>query len=68
MTRARASRFGSGGSHTGDTFRPAEPARGPGRWLRRVAGLNEAILDWVPEERPRYTWQGAIVLNTAILA
>jgi hypothetical protein len=51
-----------------EPFRPAPPARGPGRLLRRVAGLNEAILDWVPEERPRYTWQGAIILNTAILA
>jgi hypothetical protein len=51
-----------------EPFRPAPPAQGPGRWLRRVAGLNEAILDWVPQERPRYTWQGAIVLNTAILA
>jgi hypothetical protein len=47
---------------------PASPARGPARWLRRVAGVNEAILDWVPEERPRYTWQGAIIVNTAILA
>jgi hypothetical protein len=55
--------------HAGtEPFRPAPPARGLGRWLRRVAGVNEAILDWVPEERPRYTWQGAILLNTAILA
>jgi hypothetical protein len=55
--------------HAGtEPFRPAAPARGPGRWLRRVAGVDEAILDWVPEERPRYTWQGAILLNTAILA
>ena len=51
-----------------EPFRPARPAKGLGVRLRRVAGLNEAILDWAPEERPRYTWQGAIVLNTAILA
>lgn len=51
-----------------EPFRPASPARGPGRWLRRIAGVDEAILDWVPEERPRYTWQGAILLNTAIMA
>jgi hypothetical protein len=51
-----------------EPFRPSPPARGLGRWLRRVAGVNEAILDWVPEERPRYTWQGAILINTAVLA
>ena len=55
--------------HAGtEPFRPSAPARGPGRWLRRVAGIDEAILDWVPEERARYTWQGAIILNTAIVA
>jgi hypothetical protein len=55
------------GTHT-EPFRPTPPASGLGVRLRRVVGINEAILDWVPEERPRYTWQGAIVLNTAILA
>jgi hypothetical protein len=36
--------------------------------LRRVAGVDETILDWVPEERPRYTRLGAIVLNTGLMA
>lgn len=55
--------------HAGtEPFRPAAPARGLGRRVRRVTGVDEAILDWVPEERPRYTWQGAILLNTALLA
>jgi len=33
-----------------------------------IAGVEEDILDWVPEERPRYTRLGAIVLNTGVLA
>jgi hypothetical protein len=51
-----------------DPRRPAPPAAGPGRWLRVVAGIKEDILDWVPEERPRYTRLGAIILNTGLLA
>jgi hypothetical protein len=51
-----------------DPYRPASPDRGVGRWLRRVAGVDEDILDWVPEERPRYTRLGAIVANTGLLA
>ncbi|MFC0533041.1 DUF4407 domain-containing protein [Phytohabitans kaempferiae] len=49
-------------------YRPARPEYGPGRALRQVAGVNETILDWVPEERPRYTRLGAIVLNTGVMA
>ncbi|HET9517974.1 MAG TPA: DUF4407 domain-containing protein [Actinoplanes sp.] len=52
----------------GEPLLPAPPGRGPGRWLRRVAGVHEDLLDWVPQERPRYTWQGAIIVNTAVLA
>src|SRR5262249_17349788 len=49
-------------------YRPDPPAYGPGRWLRRIAGVREDILDWVPEERPRYTRLGAIILNTGLMA
>src|SRR5574341_707742 len=48
--------------------RPAPPDRGVGRWLRLIAGIKEDILDWVPEERPRYARLGAIILNTGCLA
>ncbi|MEV6872838.1 DUF4407 domain-containing protein [Amycolatopsis sp. NPDC051128] len=50
------------------TYRPVDPHRGPGRWLRGLAGVREEILDWVPEERPRYTRLGAIIFNTGLLA
>ncbi len=49
-------------------YRPEPPDRGPGRWLRRIAGVREDILDWVPEERPRYTRLGAIIFNTGLMA
>ncbi|MFP3988661.1 DUF4407 domain-containing protein [Streptomyces sp. E11-3] len=48
-------------------FRPARAARGPAVLLRRLIGIREDVLDWVPEERTRYTWYGAIVVNTAVL-
>lgn len=52
-----------------EPYRPAKPTRrGPGYLLRQLAGLDEAILDWVPEERHRYTRLGAIVLNTGLMA
>jgi len=57
-----------GEAYLREPFRPAPPARGPGRLLRQVAGVNETILDWVPEERPRYTRLGAIVINTGLMA
>jgi hypothetical protein len=44
------------------------PGRGPGRIMRVLTGVNEDILDWVPEERPRYTGLGVIVLGTAVMA
>ncbi|MER6355182.1 DUF4407 domain-containing protein [Streptomyces sp. NPDC001634] len=49
-------------------FRPVLPDLGPSTRLRRVIGIREDVLDWVPEERPRYTRYGAIVVNTALLA
>ncbi|MBM7771285.1 hypothetical protein JOD54_001489 [Actinokineospora baliensis] len=51
-----------------DLFRPVRPSGGIPRLLRRLVGVSEDILDWVPEERPRYTRLGAIVLNTGIVA
>lgn len=35
--------------------------------LRRLIGVDEELLDRAPQERARYTWYGAIVLNTALL-
>ena len=49
-------------------YRPAPASRGPARWLRALAGIREDVLDWVPEDRPRYTRLGAIILNTGLLA
>lgn len=36
-------------------------------FLRRLIGIREEILDRESAERARYTWYGAIVLNTALL-
>ncbi|MFF8599415.1 DUF4407 domain-containing protein [Streptomyces sp. NPDC015232] len=41
--------------------------RGPAVLLRTLIGVREEILEWVPQERGRYTWYGAIVVNTALL-
>lgn len=38
------------------------------RRLRSIIGVRESLLNWVPEERMRYTRLGAIVLNTAVMA
>ena|SRR5512146_661444 len=51
-----------------DTYWPARPEHGVPRLLRRLAGIREDVLDWVPEERPRYTRLGLIVANTGIMA
>jgi hypothetical protein len=45
--------------------RPAPPKRGPASWMRRLIGVREDVMDWEPEDRTKYTWFGAIVLNTA---
>ncbi|WP_017600522.1 DUF4407 domain-containing protein [Nocardiopsis lucentensis] len=44
------------------------PPRGPGWLLRRLTGVDEDLLDLVPEERSRYTLQGLVVVGTATLA
>ena len=59
-----------------NSYRPRRPTTRPGsrqrfalgRRLRAVAGVDEELLDWVPEERARYTRLGAIILNTGLLA
>ncbi|MGH3901023.1 MAG: DUF4407 domain-containing protein [Pseudonocardiaceae bacterium] len=38
------------------------------RWLRKLTGVDETLLDRVPNERPRYTALGGIVLGTAVIA
>ncbi len=52
----------------GERLAPSEPSHGLGRRLRVIAGMDESILDWVPEERSRYTRLGAIIMNTGLLA
>lgn len=52
----------------GERLAPSEPSHGLGRRLRVIAGVDEGILDWVPEERARYTRLGAIIMNTGLLA
>jgi len=49
-------------------YRPAKPDMGIGRWMRVMCGIREDILDWVPEERPRYTGFGIIIFNTGCFA
>lgn len=57
-----------GGDDEREPFRPAPPSFGVGLMLRKVAGINEDILDEVPEERPRYSRLGAIVVATGLMA
>ncbi|MFI0710766.1 DUF4407 domain-containing protein [Streptomyces inhibens] len=47
--------------------RPAPLTTGPAARLRRMIGVEERLLAWAPEERTRYTWYGALVVNTALL-
>ncbi len=49
----------SGPRHTASEFN---------RWLRKLTGVDETLLDRVPNERPRYTALGGIVLGTAVIA
>lgn len=39
-----------------------------GRWIRVLAGVDERLLDRVPQERARYTGLGGVVLGTATIA
>ncbi|MER5513342.1 DUF4407 domain-containing protein [Streptomyces sp. NPDC002763] len=54
---------GDGGSER----RPVAPAGGPAARLRKLIGVDEGLLAWVPEDRPRYTRYGALVFNTALV-
>src|SRR5262245_7365427 len=49
-------------------YRPIDPSYGPGRLFRRLIGVRDEVLDFAPEERPRYTRLGLIVLNTGLMA
>ncbi|MFC4057369.1 DUF4407 domain-containing protein [Planomonospora corallina] len=49
------------------TRRPRGRGRA-GRLLRSVVGVDEGLLARVPEERARYTRQGALVVATALMA
>lgn len=49
-------------------YRPVLPDKGPGQWFRALAGVREALLDWVPEERARYTGIGMIICTTGLMA
>jgi hypothetical protein len=40
----------------------------PGRWVRVLAGIDETVLDWIPQERARYTGLGGVVLMTGAMA
>ncbi|WP_084497060.1 DUF4407 domain-containing protein [Nocardia amamiensis] len=52
----------------GAGFRPVASQHGVGVRLRGLIGIREEILDWIPEERAKYTRLGAIVLNTGLMA
>jgi Domain of unknown function (DUF4407) len=56
------------GTAAHDPFRPAQPDKGLSRLPRRLIGIREDILDWVPEERPRYTRLGIVLINTGLMA
>lgn len=61
---------GAWAAETGPAHRPRGARRSghdPAALLRRLIGVREEILDRESAERARYTWYGAIVLNTALL-
>jgi hypothetical protein len=68
IIRPRSGASAGGGDDRREPLRPSRPQYGVGRMLRRIAGVDEVTLDWVPEERPRYARLGAIVLNTGLMA
>ncbi|MEU4710807.1 DUF4407 domain-containing protein [Nocardia salmonicida] len=54
-----------------DTLNKTSPkvvGDGFGRLLRNIAGVDERIIQWVPEERLKFTHLGAMILNSAILS
>jgi hypothetical protein len=50
------------------TYRPIRADFSVAPMLRRLTGVREDILDWVPEERARYTMLGVVIVNTGLLA
>lgn len=54
----------------GDRHEPAERTFRErfGLLLRRLTGVDEELLSLIPEERPRYTLQGLVVLATSSMA
>ncbi|BCY05869.1 DUF4407 domain-containing protein [Actinoplanes sp. L3-i22] len=68
ITRPRSGTSSGGDDDRRDALLPARPQRGIGRQLRRIAGIDERLLDWIPQERHRYARLGAIILNTALMA
>lgn len=48
--------------------RPVDPDTGIALHARRLIGIREDVLDWVPEERARYTRLGLILVNTGLMA
>jgi hypothetical protein len=51
-----------------DPLRPVRPDRTIAALPRRLIGVREEVLDAVPEERPRYTRLGLILVNTGLMA
>ncbi|WP_165401199.1 DUF4407 domain-containing protein [Herbihabitans rhizosphaerae] len=48
--------------------RPVAPDLSFKRRVRRIIGIREQVMDWVPEERPRYTKLAVIVLITGVIS
>ncbi|GAA1033162.1 DUF4407 domain-containing protein [Virgisporangium ochraceum] len=67
MTETTVDRPIAGGAGS-DPLRPADPDDSFARWPRRLIGVREELLDTVPEERPRYTRLGLILVNTGLMA
>ncbi|WP_212824272.1 DUF4407 domain-containing protein [Polymorphospora rubra] len=52
----------------GDTRKQRLVAWAPGRWLRTMTGVDERLLDRVPQERLRYTGLGLLVVTTGLFS
>ncbi|MEU7863811.1 DUF4407 domain-containing protein [Nonomuraea sp. NPDC049141] len=54
----------------GGEWRPPRLSRGygPGRALRALIGVQEDVVAWVPEDRPKLTRTGAVVLCAPLMA
>jgi Domain of unknown function (DUF4407) len=49
-------------------LQPAPPDRTHARLLRSLTGADEDLLAQVPQERPRYTRLGGVILGTGVIA